>query len=148
MLRKSIRLLTAAWIVFTVSLFLPAAEDMAGWRCAAACAAMITNLKEWLGVYYFVFTIPNLLMLLSPLIVYRLNRKPHKLKWLNFAALFCALYVSVFGIINWTSQGFALKIGYYLWLVSFWLLFIGLISMKPRGSAEKTPQFQDGAVAA
>lgn len=127
MSRKTVRLLAAAWILFVISLFLPAAEEMFGWQCAATCAGMITDLDEWSGAYYFAFTFPNLLMLFSPLIIYWFKRRGRKSGWLNGVALFCALYVLAFGLMNWFSRGFNLKIGYDLWLLSFWLLFLGFV---------------------
>jgi hypothetical protein len=135
MSRKTKRLFATAWILFFISLFLPAVtiatgDKMFGWNCAATCAWMVTDLNGWGEIYYFIFTIPNLLMFFSPLMIYRLKRRGRKIGWLNGVALFCALYVLAFGFIHWFSGDFNLKIGYYLWLISFWLLFLGFFWMR------------------
>jgi hypothetical protein len=123
---RSIWILAAVWILFGVSLFLEAADDMEGWRCAGTCAWMIAEMTEWKELYYFAFTIPNLLMLFSPVIFFRLVRKGRRSKLINGLAIVCALYVLSFGILNWCTTGFQLGVGYYLWLVAFLLLPLGL----------------------
>lgn len=132
MSRKTNRLFATAWILFAVSLFLPAVkiatgDKMFGWNCAATCAWMVADLNGWGEIYYFLFTIPNLLMLFSPLMIYWLKRRDCQIEWLSGVALFCALYVLAFGVVHWFSEDFNLKTGYYLWLISFWLLFLGFI---------------------
>ena len=133
-----------AWSLFLFSLFLPAAESQRGWQCALICAELPFD-NKWDGgaVYYFMFTLPNLLMLLSPLAVVLWAGKKRKTHVLLGFALFSALYVLSFWVINmFSSGGMNLQIGYYLWTISFFALFAAILQLsRTAARSGNTPEF-------
>jgi hypothetical protein len=135
-----------AWALFAISFFLPAYDFFRGWQCAGVCASMIggvfdTRLAvgDLLGmICYFFFTVPNLVMLLSPFML--LRRKPLRV-WTVLLAGFCFLHVLSWGIfcriMTWghSDPGSELRIGYYLWSASFLIFFIGVIHTRKKQKA-------------
>ena len=108
-----------AWGLFVVSMLLPAADSFYGWQCAAVCAMILKDAPfQIMQVYYFLFTIPNVVMLLSVLLFF--SRKKTA-TWMVAIAGASFLYVLSFLIVAAKSD-FPLRFGYYVWLASFFVL--------------------------
>ena len=144
-------LILAAWVLFVVSFFLPACESMRGFVCACTCACMIRdvcdiqNAHNLSGVTYFVvtyyalFTLPNLTMLLSPLVLLRRKQVP---AWTTVVATSCSLYVLSWGVFCWCADwGSGLRIGYYLWAASFLSFLGGAIHLRKQQVGKKPHAF-------
>lgn len=140
------RLFTGSWLLFAVSLALPALtikgcdssppKPLYGWEVAVSTAGFLLAIPEatidavagsessptkWAElllalIQVLLWNLPNLLMLVSPYFLYRLHRG--RGAWLA-AAFACAAASSwSWGI----AGGDALRIGYYVWSASITLL--------------------------
>jgi hypothetical protein len=108
-----------AWGLFVVSMLLPAADSFYGWQCAAVCAMILKDAPvQIMQVYYFLFTITNVVMLLSVPLFF--SRKKIA-TWMIAVAGVSVLYVLSFLVVAAKSE-FPLRIGYYVWLASFFVL--------------------------
>ena len=125
-----------AWGLLLVSLFLPSVqgcqEDMKGWQAALTVAqAEIEGVQSlasqetdapWYRwafslTVYSLLNLANILALLSPLLLYRLQRD--RGKWMGGALAVCSVAAWSLG---WTP-GFL--VGYYVWCFGFAALLIG-----------------------
>lgn len=124
------RVVSLAWLMFVVSMFLPATEGcngstIPGWATAYQTALMevevtkklITDTKpeQMLGVLFFtLLNAANLMFLFSPLMIRRLNRG-------KGGRMACATAVATGSVwlvpINFASSG--MLSGYYVWAASF-----------------------------
>ena len=118
-----------AWILFVISFFLPAYAEGYGWQCAGLSATAVswaeTKSGDWLDIHFALLTLANLLMLTSPFLLWQFSQKTHFLKWLriaNFSAL--ALVWSFLARPIISGEAKDLKIGCYVWAVSFLVLFL------------------------
>jgi len=131
-------LILAAWIVHLTSWFLPALEvqdiraPVAGWKAfrLAACAIWACEDVQYeqpgyavLGTLSVITTL--LFVLCSPWVMARGSRLLRRCSaWVAAAAfIFNMHWLIIFG-----PQRSQLAIGYYLWLLSFFLLAIGLFA--------------------
>jgi len=124
----------AAWILFAISFFLPACNQLRGWQCAGLSATAIS----W-SVSLASMTLANLFMVASVFLILRFSQNNRVMKWLRFSSLAALILVwsYVFGLIA-TGGGSSLKIGCYVWSLSFLLLFLSV--SKIRGHKRPTTQ--------
>jgi hypothetical protein len=130
----------SAWILFAVSFFLPADDDMLGWRCAALSATAVTWAEFWHGDWFSIHlssaTLANLLMIVSPFLLPRFSQNKRRLKWLRFSSLAALVLVWSFVLTLLAhADGKYLKIGCYVWAISFLPLFLSTLKIRVR----KTP---------
>lgn len=132
-----------AWTIFVVSFFLPALDEMPGWKAAILSAtswqqAMQGNL---FAVHFMLLAVANLLMVVSPFFVFWGAQDGRFVKW--FRGLSIAAAVLVWSFPGWLLFGHHmadLKIGYYLWAASFVVLCVASL-MQPatvKGKAAET----------
>ena len=134
-------LCVAGWLLFAVSLALPAFHAMgwlSGWECFRVVFdmtwAMLKEHSEW-AFYLPGFAMMNCIFLASPLFI-RLFR--HDLRWLRRCALVMAsatLYVASYpfsgGLAGLREIG-SFGIGYYAWVMSFGLVTAGALHLSIR----------------
>jgi hypothetical protein len=120
----------AAWAIFVIAFFLPALDEVPGWK-----AAILQNLAwqsalagDWMSIHYLLLTLANLLMIGSPFLLAWAGQDERFLKWLRGLSLAAVVlvwsYVFEFAAHNLgapsnsiLSMG-GLKIGCYLWALS------------------------------
>jgi hypothetical protein len=117
----------AAWIVFAVSFFLPALNQLVGWKTALLQSFFWPQALQgqWPSIHYLLLTFANVLMLTSPFLLARAGRKARFLKTFRWLSLGAAILVWSFIILLFATNNSAdLKIGCYLWATSFDLLLL------------------------
>jgi hypothetical protein len=126
----------AAWIVFIVSFFLPALDEMPGWKAAILQGMFWSEALQgdtW-DIHYLLLTLANLLMLASPFLLAWAGDDVRFLKWLRGLSLGAMILVWSFlaRLLLTDHNGGTLKIGCYLWAVSFVLLFLASLLQTAR----------------
>jgi hypothetical protein len=148
--------LAVAWIAFVVSFFLPVTKGFlgvgSGWEAARMCAEILVrpsqsasgdgmgyNIGGWL--YYGLFTIANLLMVISPVLWIRSRRKHAPMLWFRITTIVLVLYVASVDVFLRDDQGFGS--GYFLWVIAFLFLAGGVhVNAKEVGiPTSKPPTF-------
>ena len=132
-------LLFLGWAIFITSFFLPAytglMEPAPGWGAAYVSLVSIKIDFEYPDpekIYWFSFTPCNILMLLSPFIVFRAKKKKY-LHWYLISMVAATLLVSSWGVRSIRQIGGGeVLIGYYLWFLSFLLVTISLFIKRPQ----------------
>ncbi|HUA69202.1 MAG TPA: hypothetical protein VMA13_11700 [Candidatus Saccharimonadales bacterium] len=128
----------AAWVLFTVSFFLPALGTASGWRCAIVSATSVSwpdfRHGNWGTIYLASLTLGNVLMITSPFLLPRLSRTADSLKWLRFSILAISILVWSYVLLLLISmqKKSDLKIGCYVWVVSFLLLCLAIFVIPNR----------------
>lgn len=123
-----------AWTIFVVSFFLPAYDQMPGWKAAILQGffwplAVQGNL---LAVHYVLITFVNLLMVISPFFVGWGAHDARFVKWLRGLSIVATVLVWMFlARLVAGHMGHDLRIGCYLWAASFVLLFLASL-LQPR----------------
>jgi hypothetical protein len=124
-----------AWAIFIVSFFLPAFDQMPGWKAALLPPlfwpqAIQGNL---LAIHYLLLTFANLLMIVSPFFIAWGARDGRFVKWLRGLSLGATVLVWLFLVrLIAAHNGADLRIGCYLWAASFVLLFLAsVLQRKP-----------------
>ncbi|MBL9171873.1 MAG: hypothetical protein JNN07_29350 [Verrucomicrobiales bacterium] len=121
-----------AWAAYVVSMFMPAIPDADGWDCAKASLQMLV--EAWKGdqdqLLYGSYTIPNVFMVLSPLLFSLFRSRASNVLWLACATGF-SVHVSSFLILCGAEEGWP-KSGYFLWLTSFVCLAVGTFKLRRR----------------
>jgi hypothetical protein len=117
-----------AWGSFVVSFFLPACNQLRGWQCASLSATAI----PW-SVSLASMTLANLFMVGSFFLILRFSQNNRVMKWLRLSSLAALILVwsYVFGLIA-TGGGPSLKIGCYVWSLSFLLLCLSTLKIRRR----------------
>lgn len=139
-MKWSLSLACSAWGVYALSFFLPAAEGMRGWECAAWCAGfmcqsyqdLFRNWKQfpldWEEIRFDSFNFANLFVLVSPLLYWISSRNSRCLFWLRFSSVTAFVLVwSYYFQVLLQGNGGDLRSGFYLWILSFLLLFLASI---------------------
>ena len=111
--RAGIRLCGATWILFVVSMFLPA---FVGTRCISIVligyeCAWITLTQRLMGLYNFSFALANVLMLISPLLMRRILRGRGR-GGLSFLLLTLAFVDAFSMLFRYEDSGYW-SVGYY-----------------------------------
>jgi hypothetical protein len=134
---------------FAVSFLLPAFGELRGYACFMVCWGAFTrsdtsgmSLGAWL--YYSGFVAANALFVVLAGGIFAGPRLRSARLWASALAL--VQVISWLGVNLWsTARGerFGLKIGYFLWLVAFMLLFyiyqLGRIPARQRKASDKAP---------
>jgi hypothetical protein len=117
-----------AWGSFVLSFFLPACNQLWGWQCAVLSA---TSIKWSVGLA--LMTPANLFMVASVFFILRFSQKKRAMQWLRFSSLaaFILVWTYVLGLIA-TGGGPSLKIGCYVWSLSFLMLFLSAFKFPGR----------------
>jgi hypothetical protein len=113
-----------AWILFSVSMFLPAYREMEGWGCAWFVFRGLVYFKwdRWEYYYQAAFNLANLGMLISPLFI---RFVPPGTRWGRWILVMMSLFT--LHVISWSVMGKEssyIEYGYYLWAASF-VVFTG-----------------------
>jgi len=116
-----------AWAIFVVSFFLPAMDQMPGWKTAILQSVFWPQALQgqWMSIHYLLLILPNLLMLASPFLLAWAGYDARFLKWLRGLSLAAVALVwsFVFGLLA-HKDGDGLKIGCYVWASSFVFLLL------------------------
>jgi len=123
-------LAVAAWAGFIVSFFLPAFDQMPGWRAAGLQGIFWQQATQgnWLAVHYILLTLANLAMLVSPYFIIRGAQDVLFIKWLRGLSVAAAVLVLLFPVLLQTiHMARDLRVGYFLWAGSFVLLCLAAI---------------------
>ena len=133
----------AALVVFVISFFLPAFEDMSGFACFAFCWDTLLgheasgNIRIFSGgwFYYSGFVMSNVLFVGLVAALF-LTRKTGRVR--SVFSLVCFLQVLswlvLFIISEKPSQITAIKVGYYVWLIAYGLLVIAHLFVRHNGA--------------
>jgi hypothetical protein len=126
----------AAWIIFATSFFLPAYANGFGWQCAVFSATCLPSADldfKWGMILMFLLTPANVVMLVSPFLMSKLSRRPLAFKWLRAANLTALALVWTYLILLLIDSGWKdLRIGCYLWAVSFLMFSLSLFRFRVR----------------
>ena len=120
-----------AWGSFVTSFFLPACNQLWGWQCATLSATSIWGNGG--GYSLASMTLANLFMVASFFLTLHFSQKKRAMQWLRWSSLAALIWVwlYVFGLIA-TGGGSSLKIGCYVWSLSFLLLFLSFFKILGR----------------
>ena len=120
-----------AWAMFVTSFFLPSYAEGYGYACALQQTLFWPDAihGNWAAINYELLTFSNLLMLVSPLLMFQFHRSIRQTKWLCWLTFTALVLVWSFVIQLLSHQDTKdLKIGCYVWSLSFALLFYSTIS--------------------
>jgi hypothetical protein len=121
-----------AWAAFVVSFFLPSYADLGGYQCAVMHGYFWQGAMQgnWGAVHYLLLTLPNLLMLASPFLIFRFRGYARSLSWLRYATFAALILVWSFLILIMfyaNKDGSNLRVGAFVWASSFVILWSSLI---------------------
>lgn len=119
------------WVLFGISLWLPAFDSYSGWKCAEIVWGCLFNfeLKDiWGWLYHSAFNVTNFTLLVLPVLAFtplgdRLQRAG---RWLVGACFLHTLSWFFVGLFDGNIRD--LKIGYYLWLLAVGVLLASCIA--------------------
>ena len=126
-LKTAQKLGVAAVLLFIISYLLPAYTEDRGYACFLACWGILWNpdssdLGGWL--YYSGFVLTNILFVVLVVALF-VTKKARQLRWLGSFIL--PLYVmswSIIALVDRKSSAMRdIKVGYYVWLAAYALLF-------------------------
>ena len=139
-MKSKVTITVVGFLLFVISFFLPAYQGGKDWsmgyQCAEFCAIEVWDElgdKEGLYVllYYFPFTFSNLIMLILPLLLLT--------RWRNTAIPKCIIGLQIIlllHVLSWaglpmTDGGIsAIKVGYYIWLLSMCIILYVTINSR------------------
>jgi hypothetical protein len=120
-----------AWAAFVISFFLPSYAKGMGYQRAVMHGVFWAGAMEgnWLAIHYLLLTLPNLLMLASPVLLFRFGGTGRCLSWLFYSTFSAWILVWSFLILLLAYQDGRqdLQIGAYLWATSFVLLWLSVL---------------------
>jgi hypothetical protein len=137
--RRGRRLCGSGWILFAVSLALPAVgAPLGGWLSGWECFRGVME-GAWdklsgvdsMSLYWSGFAVANVVMLVSPFYAGLFRRD---VRWLRRGALVsgvASLYVATFAL-SGDVRLRDLGVGYYVWLASFCLVTAGMLGLSTR----------------
>ena len=128
-----------AWAAFVVSLCLPSYGECRGYLCAIMHGLFWSGAVQgnWTCIHYLILTLPNLLMLASPFLMFRFGGHARCLSWLRYSTFAASALVWSFLIfVLTTKDGNNLRVGAFAWATSFVLLWVSV--MLPRKSLVET----------
>jgi hypothetical protein len=114
-----------AWAIFIVSFFLPAFDQIPGWKAALlACSSWQSAIQgNPLAIHFVLLTFANLVMVVSPFFTVWGVRDGGFVKWLRGLSVAATVLVWLFlARLMAGHQEADLRVGCYLWAVSFVLL--------------------------
>jgi hypothetical protein len=141
----------AAWMIFIVSFFLPSYSELSSALKGYECAIKILpwNLGafpqpgdgRWLFIHYELLNLANLLMLASPILLVLLGKNERSMRWLRRSILAALILVGLFVLEEFIQDmGWVLRIGCYVWVLSFGLLYLSVLSRFFLTQNRKTPK--------
>ena len=118
-----------AWAAFVISFFLPSYGEGRGYQCAIMQGSCWSGVMEgnWESIHYELLTLPNLLMLASPLLMFRFGGYARGLRWLRYSTFAASMLVWSFLILLLAHQDHDLRVGAFVWASSFVLLWASSI---------------------
>lgn len=126
-----------AWALFLISFLLPAYADGRGWQCAGLSATAVSWPDfwqgNWLSIHLALLTLANVAMVVSFFWLSFFSHRLSSMKWPRIT--FFAAFILVWSFISlFIFEGGAndLKIGCYLWTLSFLLLFLSVCKIPGR----------------
>jgi hypothetical protein len=135
-MKKAKLLILGAWTLFLIAWFLPAVKPqqdftkpILGWKAfrLAACGVISCDGVEFQTRHHAALAgasaITTVIFLCSPLVVLRGSQSLRR--WSVWIAV-AAFLLNMHWIVTFGDQRSALSIGYFLWLLSFFLLAVGL----------------------
>jgi hypothetical protein len=135
-MKKANLFILAAWTLYLIAWFLPAVKPqqdftkpIPGWKAfrLAACGAIPCDGVEFQTRHHAVLAgasaITNLIFLCSPWLILRGSQSLRR--WSVWIAV-AAFLLNMHWIVTFGDQRSALAIGYFIWLLSFFLLAVGL----------------------
>jgi len=126
-------------MAFAISFALPTYAEGRGWQCAFMHSYFWSGAMQgkWGCIHYLLLTLPNLLMLASPFLLFRLGGDARGLSWLRYSTFAASCLVWSFLILLLADgSGSDLRIGAFMWATSFTLL--GLSLMLPPNNGIET----------
>lgn len=121
----------AAWAMFVVSFFLPSYADGYGYKCVVVPFYFWSEAVHGNpgAIHFQPLTLANALMLITPWLLFRFSGTVGRMKWLRWLTLTATILVWSF-VIRFIADGGGaeLKVGCYVWSLSFALLFYSTIS--------------------
>jgi hypothetical protein len=138
-----------AWAAFGISFFLPSYAEGRGYQCAVMHSVFWSGVMQgnWGSIHYLLLTLPNLLMLASPVLLLRFGGYARCLIWLRYSTFSASILVWSFLILLLADQaGGDLRVGAYVWATSFVLLWLSVIL--PRSSAMEPKTLKYGTLCA
>lgn len=141
------------WGVFAVSMFLPVlhlfGDRLCGWQCAYIVLMWfwqhLRGAVENNGMMYGC-AFANIWLLLTPMLLRSRKWSPLARRFGLALTLSAALFATLFPAWNGIPAYADLSIGYYAWVASFWLVFIGVLQLQSNPKA--TPKTDDTPVSA
>jgi hypothetical protein len=125
----------AAWVIFIVSFFLPAFDQMPGWKAAILPAFFWRQAMQGdlLAIHLLLLTIANLLMIVSPFFIAWGARDVRFVNWLRGLSVGATVLVWLFLVrLIAAHNGADLRFGCYLWAASFVLICLAsMLQQKP-----------------
>jgi hypothetical protein len=136
----------AGWVSFVLSFFLPSFGDGLGWRCAGLSATALSwpdfSFRNWFDIHLVSLTLANLLMIASPFLLLRFSRTANSLRWLRLSIFTALTLVWSFLLLLITHEdGKDLKVGCYVWAVSFLLLFLSTLKSRSHKTELRKEQY-------
>ena len=132
----------AALVIFLVSFFLPAFDQMPGWKAAILHGLLWPQAVQGnlFAVHYLLLTFANILMVISPFLITWGVSDARFVKWLRGLSLAAMALVWLFlARLLADHNGHDLRIGCYLWAFSFPLLCLAAL-LQPMPLKTKTAQ--------
>jgi hypothetical protein len=128
-----------AWSLFAVSFLLPCGAFW-GWQCAAVSATAVTwpefRRGDWFAIWLASLTLANVLMLASPWVLFCFSKRPAIMRTFRYASVAALLLVWSWVVPFCYSGNVDLKVGCYVWAVSFLLLAISPLNLRRRRHKE------------
>ena len=127
----------AAWFSFVASFFLPGYADGRGWQCAGLSATAVSwpefRQGNWMTIHLVSLTLANLLMIVSPFLLRGFSQSLRFMKWWRiFSFLALALVCSFVVLLLANGDKAEVKVGCYVWTVSFLLLVLSTLKLHSR----------------
>ncbi|HEX3626841.1 MAG TPA: hypothetical protein VH280_15625 [Verrucomicrobiae bacterium] len=131
-----------AWVGFVVSFFLPAFDQMPGWRAAILQKFFWPQAMQGnpLAIHYLLLTFANLVMIISPFFMAWGAEDIRFVKWLRGLSLAATVVVWLFLVqLQGIHSAYDLRIGYFLWAGSFVLLGVAAVLQPATVKAKVDP---------
>lgn len=145
--RKSSPLIFSAWLVHAASWFLPTLrigkiDQLLGWEAFLTVSRLLCSPKDGFDNWYsavlaFLSIVTTVLFVAgSPWVVSRASRSVQRASAWSAAAAFV---INAHWLVFLGSDRSGLRIGYFLWWLSFALLTAGLFARAAESAQEQTP---------
>lgn len=130
-MNRSKKIGLAAVLLFAVSYFLPAYDTLRGFACFLQCWETLWHFDPsdlGCSLYYSGFALSNIML---PILVVGLFVSHRGWQFRSTVSLVMLLHTVSWSILESSSSNSSIKIGYYLWLGAYWLLYSAYRSNEP-----------------